>query len=213
MATIRVTARTAAARERLRRLAVALDARAVDRVIDRAAFMTQAALIRATPKKWFGHVRRGWFVAKPIEGARVIFNRNPVMLFLEAGTRGHGPRQLFGPVRPGERRGKAALFIPLTRRAVNATAGTPEYAGVDQSTTHGASYWHGARAIIQRRHVARRGGSRTGRSVFIFGRDYILARRVRGIRARRIVAGERPKARARLKNLMTSFAKNAVKRP
>jgi hypothetical protein len=211
MNTVRIRAKGEKAKAMLRAVAEALSIEKIDAVVDRAAFETQGSLIRKTPKRWFGQVRRSWLVSKIAPGARVVFNENPIMLFLEEGTKDHGPRELIGPLRPGERRAKAALFIPLTRRAVNATAGEPEFGVVDQFTVKGETYWERARAIVQRRQSVRKGKVKNSKSVFVFGIDYILAKRVRGIRARHIVASERPKAKARLRDLMDKHLRSAVK--
>src|SRR5262249_23283429 len=60
---------------------------------------------QATPKKWFGQVRRSWQMQKPRPGTRVLLNQNKIMLFLEEGTREHGPVT------------KKFLYIPLNRNA------------------------------------------------------------------------------------------------
>lgn len=44
----------------------------------------------------------------------------------------------------------------------------------------------------------------------VYGRDYVLAKRVRGIRARHIVKNYRPKAVEHLKNEMKTFLRNAL---
>lgn len=208
---VRVTAKTEAAKRKLLKIQAALTPEAIDQIVDKAAFQTQAALIKATPKKWFGQVRRGWLVAKPDNGVRIVFNQNPIMLFLEEGTKDHGARQLIGPLRPGERRAKAALFIPLTRRAVNATAGDVSFGKVDQFTVKGETFWEEARAIFQKKTTFSKGKKRNGKNTFVFGVDYVLAKRVKGIRARHIVSTERPKAKARLKNLMLAFVRAVIK--
>ena len=210
---IRVTVQTEQARQHLRAIASKLTPEAVDKVVDRAAFETQAALIIATPKKWFGQVRRGWFVAKPLPGQRVVSNENPIMLFLEEGTRDHGPRELFGPLLPGQRRRKAALFIPLTRRAVNATAGPFETGTVDQFTLKGETYWEQRRALFVRTQSVRGGVVRTGRATLVYGVDYVLAKLVKGISAMHITANERPRAKARLLLHMKNYLRSLIQNP
>lgn len=211
MATVRVTVKGEAAKKKIQRVAAAMTPERTDPVVDRAAFMTQARLIRSTPKRWFGQVRRGWIVVKPRPGARVVINQNKVMLFLEEGTRDHGPREIFGPLLPGQKRRKAAMFVPLTRRAANATQGIYGVGTVDQFTVKGKTYWEETRAIFQRTETVRKGKKIVGSRALIFGQDYVLAKRVRGIKARRIVAKERPRSRTLLKRLMKEHIRAAIK--
>ncbi len=210
---LRVTVQTDAARQHLQAIAAKLTAEAIDKVVDRAAFETQAALIMATPKKWFGQVRRGWIVVKPQPGQRLVANENPIMLFLEEGTRAHGPREFYGPgLLPGQRR-KKALFIPLTRRAVNATAGPFETGTVDQFTLKGETYWEQRRALFVRTQSVRGGVVRTGRTTLVYGVDYVLAKRVKGISAMHITANERPQAKARLLLHMKNYLRSLIQNP
>jgi hypothetical protein len=186
---------------------------AYDPVVDQAAWMTHARLTKSTPKRWFGQVRRGWIVARPALGSRLIINKNKIMLFLEEGTRDHGPREIYGPLRPGQPRKKKAMFIPLTRRAANATQGIY---GVGSTTivrrhTEGAATISKVRAIFQRTQSVRKGRTRTSSRALIFGQDYVLAARVRGIRAMHIVQQERPKARELLKRLMKAHMHKAIR--
>lgn len=211
MALVKVTVKGGAqAQARLARLAAAMTPAATDPVVDKAAWMIQAKLIGATPKRWFGQVRRGWIVAKPREGARVVINQNKIMLFLEEGTRPHGPKEIYGPLRPGQPRRKKALFIPLTRRAANATQGIYGVGTVNQFTIKGKTYWEEVRAIIQRTETVRKGKKIVGSRALIFGHDYVLAQRVRGIAAMHIVARMRPKAQALLKKLMKAHVRAAI---
>jgi hypothetical protein len=75
-----------------------------DRVVEKVAFQTQADLIRKTPKLYTGMTRRSWIVQKQ-ERHYIVTNTSKVMLFLELGTRAHGPVEA------------KFLFIPLNRRA------------------------------------------------------------------------------------------------
>lgn len=187
----------------------------IDPIFDRAAFESQARLIRSTPKRWFGQVRRGWVVIKPGDGRRIITNQNPIMLFLEEGTRAHGPREIYGPLVPGQPRRKAALFIPKTRKAVNATQGIygVGFAPVAKPGKNFVGPVAHVRAIFQRTQSVRKGKTKVGQRALLFGRDYVLAKRVRGIRAMRIVAKERPKVRKRLLNLMKTHIRAAIRGP
>lgn len=202
-------AKTAA---KLRRLRFAMAPNAIDNVVDEAAWRTQARLVKSTPKRWFGQVRRGWIVAKPRIGARLVINQNKIMLFLEEGTKDHGPKEIYGPLRPGQPRRKKAMFIPLTRRAANATQGVFGVGTVEQVTRHtaGAATISKVRAIFQRTQSSRKGKTRVGSRALIFGQDYVLAARVRGIRAMHIVLNERPRARALLKLLMKAHIRRAI---
>lgn len=193
------------------RLAAAMQPAQTDAVVDRAAWMVQAKLIGATPRRWFGQVRRGWVVAKPREGARVVINQNKIMLFLEEGTRAHGPREIYGPLRPGQPRRKKALFIPLTRRAANATQGTFGVGTVSQFSLKGQTYWEEVKAIFQRTETVRKGVKKVGSRALIYGSDYVLAKRVRGIPAMHIVARMRPIAQALLKRLMKAHIAKAIR--
>lgn len=86
----------------------------------------------------------------------MVTNTSKVMVFLERGTRAHGPVTA------------NALYIPLKKSAM----------------------------------IWRRG--------LVFGRDYVLAKRVRGIRARRIVETERPRAEERLHTELRTYVRRAL---
>lgn len=90
----------------LERLTAALQPVALDRVVDRVALQTLTSVVTATPKRWFGQVRRSWQMQKPAIGVRRIQNDNKIMLWLEEGTKDHGTNP------PGR-----MLYIPLTRAA------------------------------------------------------------------------------------------------
>lgn len=201
------------AQARLIRLRQAMSPANYDPVVDRAAWVTHARLVKETPKRWFGQVRRGWIVAKPGLGSRLVINRNKIMLFLEEGTRDHGPKEIYGPLRPGQPRRKKAMFIPLTRRAANATQGIFGVGSTEQVTRHtqGAATISKVRAIFQRTQSVRKGRTKVSSRALIFGQDYVLAARVRGIRAMHIVQQERPRARALLKRLMKAHINRAIR--
>lgn len=212
---IRVRVNSKAARDRVLRVQRALTPAAIDPVVERAAFESQARLIRSTPKRWFGQVRRGWVVVKPGDGRRVVTNQNPIMLFLEEGTRPHGPREIYGPLVPGQPRRKAALFVPLTRKAANATQGIygVGFAPVAKPGKNFVGPVAHVRAIFQRTQTVRRGKTRVGQRALLYGQDYVLAKRVRGIRAMKIVAKEKPRARARFLRLMQAHIRAAIRGP
>ncbi len=91
--------------DKLQKLMDALSPAGVDPVSERIALRTLGEVIQSTPQRWFGQVRKSWQMQKPREGARLIVNDNKIMLFLEKGTRDHGPVTA------------KALYIPLTRAA------------------------------------------------------------------------------------------------
>lgn len=170
-----ITAKTEKALKVLEKLQAGLTAASVDAVVENVAVRSLARLIEKTPKKWFGQVRRGWLMQKPRAGVRYLVNPNKIMGYLERGTANEGRGYIY-PVKA------KALFIPLSRRAVGATAGV---FGVVP----------GGRSLIQKMSRTR------GRSL-IWGVDYILAKRVRGIKPRRIVAKEK---RVVARELHTAF--------
>lgn len=213
MAGVRITVKTAAARRKIERVKAALQPGKIDPVVDRVAFQVQARLIRQTPKRWFGQVRRGWIVVKPRDGVRVVTNTNKVMLFLEEGTKAHGPREIFGPLQPGQPRKKKALFVPLTRRAATATAGVFGVGTTVRATRHasGAATLEKVRAIFQRTESVRKGKRKVGSRTLVYGTDYVLARRVRGIRALHIVRRARPWAKAKMLAAFKAHVRGAVR--
>lgn len=109
------------------------------KVLQRVAYRALASLVSATPKGFTGNTRQRWVVI-PIAGrGYVVTNTHKVMMFLELGTKAHGPVTA------------KMLYIPLNRAA--AIRG-----------------WH--KGLVR-------------------GVDYVLAKRVRGIRAKHIVSSRR----------------------
>lgn len=206
---IRATVNTKDAKAKLEALKKALTIEAMDAVVEQAAFETQARLIRSTPKRWFGQVRRAWVIAKPAPGVRQVINISPVMKFLEDGTKPHGPKTEFGPLLPGQPRKKKALYIPLTRRAVAANEGAT-FGKVDQYKVKGETYWESKAALFQKTETVRKGKRKVATRALIFGQDYVLAKRVKGITAMHIAAKQRPIARSRIKFLMREFVRKAI---
>src|SRR5262245_38473504 len=90
---------------RLQRVSQALYPSRIDAVVERVALKAYRDTVDATPVRWFGQVRKSWELIKPSPGARLIINRNKVMLFLEEGTQDHGPKTA------------RAMFLPLVREA------------------------------------------------------------------------------------------------
>ena len=105
---ISIVVNTSGAEATLARLKAGLTPEAIDPIVDEVAMRTLAQVVAATPKKWFGQVRRSWQVEKPMAGARLVKNDNKIMWFLEKGTKDHGPVKA------------KAMFIPLTRKAAMA---------------------------------------------------------------------------------------------
>jgi hypothetical protein len=154
---IKATFDSQAAKAKLDRIRLAVSPDKLDPLVEKVALEALRDAIEATPKKWFGQVRRSWRILKPEEGQRIIRNDNKVMLFIDQGTKDHGPTS------------KKALYIPLTRAA---SAG-----------------W---------------------RQGMVYGRDYVLAKRVKGIKAMHIVAAQAAKAQDRLSREFTDYLKRAA---
>lgn len=219
---IAITAKTEAAKAKLLKIQAGLTPEKVDPIVEEAARRTQAGLVEATPKKWFGQARAGWVqpasVMAPALGVRIVrWNEppgitSPLMLWLEEGTKDHGPKNLYGPERNfGGKLRKAALFIPLTRKAVNATQGVFGVGSVSSYKEGKETYWEHRKAIFQRTQSVRGGKTKYGSRALVYGVDYILAKRVKGISPRRIVASFRPKAQAMLKGLMVTYIRGLIK--
>lgn len=159
MAFIRVIASDKNVRRKLRLLAKALSQPVLQTmVIRKVAWAWHARLVLRTPKRWTGATRRAWIVQPTAIGSSFgyrVANTSKVMVYLERGTRPHGPRRA------------KRLFIPLTRRAAEA----------------------GARVVMADVISARRDRRRPK---FRIGRDFVLARRVRGIRPMNIIRDAEP---------------------
>ena len=206
---VQITAKTEAAKAFVAKIAAGLTPAKVDPIMEESARMTQAGLVAVTPKKWFGQARAGWVqpasVIKPAEGVRIVQwnqppgTKSPIMFWLEEGTKDHGPVT------------KKALFIPLTRRAVTATQGIYGVGTVDEFTVGGETYWETRPAIFQKTQSIRKGKVKNGSRALIYGIDYILAKRVKGIAPRRIVASFRPKAQEMTRGLMVTYIRSLIK--
>jgi hypothetical protein len=163
MISIRAKVNSGRAQAMIAKAQEALRPEAIDPVIERVALRTHREVVEATPKRWFGQVRRSWQIEKPAIGARLVRNDNKIMLFLEEGTAEKGTGYIY-PKR------KKMLYIPRTRKA--AVGG-----------------WHpGLR----------------------YGRDYILRRRVRGIRPRYIAAKQQKKSQGYLHEAMKAHLRRAI---
>lgn len=110
MISISATVDTVSSNRMLKRVSRGLDITHVDRVVQVAAAEVYKDVVSATPKRWFGQLRRSWQIKKPEPGARVVTNPNKVMLFLEEGT----GKTTGGRIYPKKAK---HLYVPLTRRA------------------------------------------------------------------------------------------------
>ncbi|MGV3773630.1 MAG: hypothetical protein ACO1QB_12060 [Verrucomicrobiales bacterium] len=180
----------------IRKFESAFQPEKIERLLDGVAAKTHADMVQATPKKWFGQARSGWKLYNPEPGVRVVQNLTSVMMFLENGTKDHGPKELYGPLQPGQKRKKKSLFIPLTRRAVNASLG-----GFSEPPVPSQS---GKRGILIKKPSGK------GFVKLIYGTDYVLAKRVRGIAPRRIIQHGYGRARALLQKEATDLMGQAL---
>ncbi len=113
MAFIRVVSNDAGVRRKLRALARAMSPQAQDMILKRVAWVWHGRMVQRTPKRWTGATRRGWIVLPISRGTARgyrVSNGVKTMIYLEKGTRPHGPKKA------------KRLFIPLTRKAAQAGA-------------------------------------------------------------------------------------------
>jgi hypothetical protein len=181
MSFLRVTASDKNVRRKLRLLAKSLSQPVLqESVIRKVAWLWHGRMVLRTPKRWTGATRKAWFI-QPVQrgktgasfGYRVV-NLSKVMVYLERGTRPHGPRRA------------KTLFIPLKRRAAEA----------------------GARVVMAEVAAARRDRRRPK---FRIGRDYVLARRVRGIRPMHIIRDAEPFMRLTLRAGIRQFIEFVIR--
>lgn len=155
MARLRIESDSKDAEKYFERLRAGMTPAKQDGVVRRVAWVVHRRLVQQTPKRWTGQTRRSWKVTRRGTAKYSVWNSSKVMLFLERGTKAHGPRRA------------RFLFVPLTRKAALA----------------------GARTVLNS-------------AGFTPGKDYVLAKRVRGIKAMRIVENYRPFAALALKAAM-----------
>ena len=146
---------TQEAESAMSRLMQSLTPERTDPVVGMVALRTETKLIEKTPKRT-GQTRRHWTHNRINSGTWTVTNTSKVMLFLEKGTRAHGPTS------------SKFLYIPLRNSAM---------------------VWH---------------------SGLVRGRDFILTKRVRGIRAMNIVANHRRVASNDLRAAMVNHLRRAV---
>ena len=154
-----------------------------DNIVEKVYREVHRKLAETTPKRWTGNTRRGWVLARSEAGLRVLDNTTTAMRYMEFGTPRLSPQSWIYP------RVKKALFIPLTRRAATFNRGA-------------ASWYTTAGDDDERQQVAERrvNGMLTGerKNQLVFGEDYVLAKRVRGIAPRRIAFKAQALGRAML---------------
>ena len=112
---VRISVDSKSAAEKMRKLKDHLEGSngAIRKVQALVAQRTLARLVLATPKGWTGHTRQSWVTRQRLRGGYIVTNKSKVMLWLEKGTRAHGPVN------------KKFLFIPKTRKAA-LTGWSPE---------------------------------------------------------------------------------------
>lgn len=161
------------------------DPNTFDSLCDSVAHEVHGKLVSEwTPRKWTGKTRQAWL--PPVRGRTVnreIVNRSVVMAYLDRGT---------GATRGGYiyPRVKKALFIPLTYQAsmfARNRASWGEFEGGDEDgVDRGGSVTY----------VTDKGNVKTKR--LTYGVDYVLAKRVRGIKPKRIAQKAQEWGQARL---------------
>jgi len=119
----------------------------IDKIIEATAYKGLKKIVSIMPKRT-GALGRSWHVNKASIGEYQIVSANKVALFLEEGTRAHGPVTA------------KFLYIPL------------------------------------------RPGAATWRKGFVFGKDYVLVKRVKGIKARKYL---KPVSEDIMKMMVTDF--------
>lgn len=156
---LKITAKTQSAKDKLEKLEKGLDKKVTDPIMEKVAYKTYARLVSKTPKGFTGQTRRNWGVFKRPQGGYLVTNRpGKVMLFLEKGTKAHGPKTA------------KALYIPLNRKAA-------------------LSGWNDS---------------------LVPGVDYIVRKSVKGIKAMKIVAKERPITAMERNKAMRKHIKNLL---
>lgn len=175
---IRVSTNVREVTRRLQAIRAALTPARQDSILKKVAFVWHARMVLRTPKRWTGATRRAWRVVPHAAGGRTgyrVHNDSAVMRFLERGTRAHGPVRA------------KRLFIPLTRRAAQA----------------------GPRGVMRaNRQVSLNyalGVSTRQAPAFRLGRDYLLVKRVKGVKAMRIVERALPQMRRTTVMAQTQF--------
>lgn len=179
MGFIRIETSVPATLKKLKRLRKALTPQVQDSILQKSAYLWHARMVMATPKRWTGQTRKMWRVI-PMPSSRgsgwTVVNTSKVMVFLERGTKAHGPKNA------------KRLFVPLTRRAAMA----------------------GPRVVVAELIAARQAKRRPKYRV---GKDFVFAKRVRGIRAMWIIRHALPFMRTTTKMAMRQFIQAVLDSP
>lgn len=172
--------------DKLRKLKAALTPSAQHGVVRKAADLWRTRLTLRTPRRWTGNTAQGWRVVELPGGEVAVNNPTKAMLYLEKGTKAHGPRKA------------KRLFIPLTRKAAQAGAkGVMAQNRAASNAALWASYGQNKKKKIK--------------LPFVYGVDYIFAKRVKGIKAMWIVRNSRGEARVTYRLLMTKYIRDILR--
>lgn len=171
---------------KLKKLRNALTVSAQHSVVRKAADIWHQRLTQRTPRRWTGNTAKAWKVVELPSGEVAVTNPTKAMLYLERGTKAHGPRKA------------KRLFIPLTRKAAQAGArGVMSANKAASNAALWASYGTGKKKKIK--------------LPFIYGKDYVFAKRVKGIKAMWIVRNSRGEARVTYRLLMTKYIRDILR--
>lgn len=175
--------------DRLKRLRDSVSAEALDPVIEREAQITLSRLIQATPVRWsISGARQSWRIDRIGPSAYRVFNDNRVMYWLENGTGKDTGGYIYPKV-------KKALFVPLTKKAALANRNGFTKAKVRRLVARDLK---NRKAIYGSFRGIRLPKAARSASTLVYGIDYVLAKRVRGIKPMRIAATETVLVRQRL---------------
>lgn len=189
MARLTVNLHDASARAMKQRLVSALAPGKQANVIRKAAYVWQGRMVRRTPKRWTGQTRRHWKVTRIGENTFRLENDSQVMKWLEAGTKPHGPKKA------------KLLFVPLTRKA--AAAGARGVISANNAAKAQAAWSNYGSAVTGAK-------AKKAKLPFIPGKDFVFAKRVKGIRPMWIVRSARVDARITLRLLMRLLIREAI---
>lgn len=152
-------------------------------VCDRVANQSLARLVNATPTRYYGKAKGSWFHAKIAPMVHVNTNPSKVMRFLEDGTKAHGPKTA------------KALFIPLNQQTSEAG---PRGVMEANAAARTRGVWTSYNARVM--------GNRSAPKLpYVFGVDFVWARRVRGIKARHIARDEQKVVRRELRDQLVTM--------
>lgn len=169
-------------RAKIEKLKKALTPGAQRGVIRKAADVWHGRLVRRTPRRWTGQTAKSWQVITLPSGDVEVTNPSKAMLWLEKGTRGHGPKKA------------KRLFVPLTKRA--AQAGARGVIAANRAASDKAAWAnYGVKVTGKKKKKVK--------LPFVWGVDYVFAKRVKGIKAMWIVRSARVQARASYRTMMS----------